>query len=393
MDRRQFLKAGALAGAGAAYFGGAHLYLSDERWTPNRSYWVAQGRAPVNQALEGNHSVDLAVIGGGVTGLSAAIHAREKMPKMQVALLEAEYVGYGATGRSGGVLSDGTEMGLREGTEDNARFAIGLIDRLGIECDLHRDNEELDPYKYAVGLKAGAERAGVRVYEGTRVVDLDKGNPVKLAGKGFSLQAPRVVVATNGYMPKLGVAADRIFPVHTGAAVTTPMPEEVLSGFPASLHLMTNREMYAWGRKVPGKRMLMGSGAEYYYDNGLRDTSDRYLFPALRRFMTKAHPVLADYPFEYAWTGPMGVTGDQEPVMGTEGKDGNILYCGGYTGLGIAMGTRAGQWLARMLEGAAPPDWILRDTFRFPGEPLRYIGVNGTINLMNLSLLSMKKHE
>ncbi len=40
-----------------------------------------------------------------------------------------------------------------------------------------------------------------------------------------------------------------------------------------------------------------------------------------------------------------------------------------------------------------PPDWLFRDTFRFPGEPLRYLGVNGVINLMNLSLLRMKKHE
>ncbi len=371
MDRRQFLKAGALAGAGAAYFSGAHLYLSDERWTPNRSYWVSRGRAPVNPPLKGNHSVNLAVIGGGVTGLSTAIHAREVMPKIKVALLEAEYVGYEATGRSGGILANGTEMGIREGTEDNVGFAIDLIDHLGIECDLHREIEELDPYKYAVGLKAAAGRAGVRVYEGTRVADIDKGNPVRLVGNGCSLKAPRVIVATNGYLPKLGVAAERIFPVHTGVAVTTPMPEEVLSGFPASLHIMTNGEMYVWGRKAPGKRMLMGSGAEYYYDNGLCDTSERYLFAALERFTKKRRPELTDYPFEYTWTGPMGVTGDQEPVMGTEGKEGNIFYCGGYAGLGIAMGTRAGQWLAGMLEGTAPPDWLLRDTFRFPGEPLR----------------------
>jgi hypothetical protein len=50
--------------------------------------------------------------------------------------------------------------------------------------------------------------------------------------------------------------------------------------------------------------MLMGSGAEYYYDNGLCDTSERYLFPALARFMKKRHPELTDYPFEYTWTGP-----------------------------------------------------------------------------------------
>jgi glycine/D-amino acid oxidase-like deaminating enzyme len=272
-------------------------------------------------------------------------------------------------------------------------FLTGLTDRFGIECDLDRENEELDPYKLAVGLKRAAEELGVEIFEGTRVLTVDKDNPVRLIGEGFSVRAPRVIVGANGYMPKLGIAADRIFPVHTGAAVTTPMPEEVLSGFPASVHIMTNREMYVWGRKTPGGRLLLGSGAEYYYDNGLHDTGERYLFRALRRFMEDKHPELGDYPFEFAWTGPMGVTGDQEPVIGTEGRDDNIFYCAGYSGLGIAMGTRAGSWLAGMLEGESPPAWLFRDTFRFPGEPLRYVGVNGTINLMNLSLLSMAKHE
>ncbi|MCP3996123.1 MAG: FAD-dependent oxidoreductase [Actinomycetia bacterium] len=383
MDRRQFLKTGALAATGAVYFGGAHLYLSDERWTPNQSYWVSRGRAPVNPPMEGDHSVDLAVIGGGVTGLSTAIHAREMMPNLRVALVEAEYVGYGATGRSGGILDNGTWVGARSGAEDTVGFTTGLIDRLGIACDLDRVNSELDPYKYAVGLKAAAEGAGVRVYEGTRVVDIDKGNPVQLAGDGFSLKAPRVIVATNGYMPKLGVAAERICPVHTGVAVTTPVPDEAAS---ALLRVVANTESTVWGREVPGKRMLMGAGAEYYYDNGLYDSRHRDLLRALRRSMTSEYPDLASYPYEFTWSGPLGMTGDQEPVIGAEGRDDNILYCGGYTALGLAMGTRAGQWLAGMLEGVDPPDWLFRETFRFPGEPLRYIGVNGAVNLMNLGL-------
>ncbi len=384
MDRRQFLKTAALASAGAAvYFGGAHLYLPDERWTPNQSYWVARGRAPMNPPMQGDHSADLAVIGGGVTGLSTAIHVREMMPKLQVTLLEAEYIGYGATGRCGGILANGTLVATPEGTENTVGYTIDLIDRLGIKCDLDRKNEELDPYKYAVGLKAAAEQAGVQVYENTRVVDVDKGNPARLAGDGFSLKAPHVIVATNGYMPKLGMGAERIFPVHTGVAVTTPMPNEMRS---ALLRIITDPETEIWGREVPGERMLMGSGAEYYYDNGLYDTSHRRLFPALRQYMTSQYSELVDYPYEFTWTGPLGMTGDQEPVIGAVGKDKNILYCGGYSALGLALGTLAGQWLAGMLEGDAPPDWLFRDMLRFPNEPLRYIGVNSAINLMNLGL-------
>ncbi|MCP5070425.1 MAG: FAD-binding oxidoreductase, partial [bacterium] len=168
-------------------------------------------------------------------------------------------------------------------------------------------------------------------------------------------------------MPKLGVAAQRICPVHTGVAVTTPVPDEAAS---ALLRVVANTESTVWGREVPGKRMLMGAGAEYYYDNGLYDSRHRDLLRALRRSMTSEYPDLANYAYEFTWSGPLGMTGDQEPVIGAEGRDDNILYCGGYTALGLAMGTRAGQWLAGMLEGVEPPDWLFRETFRFPGEPL-----------------------
>jgi glycine/D-amino acid oxidase-like deaminating enzyme len=384
MDRREFLKTAALAGAGAAtYLSGAHRILQDERWTPNQSYWVSRGRAPMNSPMQGDHTADLAVIGGGVTGLSTAIHVRELMPNLNVVLLEAEYIGFGATGRSGGILANGTMSATPEGTADNLAYTIGLIDRFGIACDLDRKNELIDPYKYAVGLKAAAERAGVDIYENTRVRNFDKDNPTSLTGDGFSLKTPRVIVATNGYMPQLGIGAEHIFPVHTGVAVTAPMPSEKRS---ALFKVIADPELGLWGRVAPEQRMLMGAGAEYYYNNGLYDTSHRRLFPALRQYMTSQYSDLIDYPYEFTWTGPLGMTLDQQPVIGLEGKDNNILYCGGFSALGLALGTRAGSWLAGMLNGEDPPAWLFRDMFRFPDEPLRYISVNSAINLMNLGV-------
>src|SRR5262245_53874022 len=100
--RRVFLKSAALAGIGGAYLGGAHLLLEDERWSPNRSFWVSRGREPVRPPLRGEREADLAIIGGGVTGLSCAVHALLRSPGLRVVLLEAQYVGFGATGRSGG---------------------------------------------------------------------------------------------------------------------------------------------------------------------------------------------------------------------------------------------------------------------------------------------------
>ena len=392
MDRRQFIKSAAVGGAGAAYFGGAHLYLKDERWTPNRSFWVSRGRAPVNPALRGDVTADLAIVGGGVTGLSTAVHALMRTPGLRVALLEAQYAGFGATGRSGGVLGNGTEMGTPEGTGDNVEHAIGLIDRFGIDCDLDRENTQIDPYKYAVGLKKAAESLGATVYEGTRVLAVRPGREVLLSGDGFTLRAARLAVAANGYTPKLGVGAARLFPVHTGAAVTPSLPAAILDTIPAEIFVMTSKEMYMWGRKTPGGRVLVGSGAKYFYDNGLYHDGERFLFAALHRFMARTYPALASYPFEHAWTGPMGCTTDQEPIIDRLGENGNALYCGGYCGHGLAMGTKAGSFLAAsLLDGVAPPAWMLRRTVRMPGEPFRYVGVNMVINLMNLNLYHMEK--
>ncbi len=391
--RRTFVRTATLAGIGGAYFGGAHLLLEDARWTPNLSFWVSRGREPAGPPLRGEREADLAIIGGGVTGLSTALHALLRSPRLRVVLLEAHYVGFGATGRSGGVLGDGTEMGTPPGTEDNVAHVIEIVDRFGIGCDLERAPEtQLDPYRYAVGLKRTVLGLGGVIHEGSRVRSLEDGNTVTVRGDGFAVRAPKVIVAANGYTPRLGIGAARLFPAHTAAAVTAPLPREILRDIPDSILVMTSGEMYMWGRKAPGGRVLVGAGARYFYDNGLYYKGDEFLFPALHRTLAKSFPALAGRPFEHAWTGPMGCTTDQEPIIGTAGRSGNIVYCGGYTGHGIAMGTKAGSFLADMLHGENPPAWMLRPTQSLPGEPLRYIAINTVINMMNLGMYHMEKH-
>lgn len=352
------------------------------------------GRPAPSPPLRGERRTDLLIIGGGVTGLSAALHALQRSPRLGVTLIEAQYVGFGATGRSGGVLGDGTEMGTPPGTEDNVALVEDLVLRHGIDCGLEREPAaQLDPYRYAVGLRRAAEGLGASVFEGTRAIAIEDGDVVVVRGQDFTLKADRVVMATNGYTPRLGIAADRIFPVHTTAAVTAPVPPEILRLVPDEIHVMTSGEMYMWGRKAPGGRVLVGAGAEYCYDNGLYYRGGPALFPILRRKLLATWPFLAPYPFEHAWSGPMGCTVDQEPIIGSASDAGRILYGGAYSGHGIAMGTKMGLFLAGVLHGEAPPAWLLRKTLPLPGEPLRYVGVNSVINLMNLGLYTMAKHD
>jgi len=417
--RRGFLKTTTALGIGAGWLGGTHLYLKDDRWTPNRSFWVSRGRAAVNPPLKGAETADVAIIGGGVTGLSTALHLLTRHPGLKVVLLEAQYAGFGATGRSGGVLGDGTEIGEPEGTDDNVAHVMEIIDKHGISCDLeHEPATQLDPYKYAVGLKGAIERLGARVFEGSRVEAIRRGALVELLGDGFSLQAPQLVVATNGYTPRLGIAPERIAPVHTGAAVTPPLSKELLRDIPDAILVHTSPEMYMWGRKTPDGRVLVGAGAKYFYGDGLYHSGEPWLFRALHRLMERTFPGLAGYPFEHSWTGPMGATSDQEPIIGRLGGaaggrlgggaggrlgggarsspgpgEGNIFYGGAYSGHGIAMGTKMGSFLAAYLEEERPPAWLLRPTVPMPPEPFRYAGVNMVINMMNLGLYHMPKHD
>ena len=68
-----------------------------------KSFWLATyGHYEPSPALEGDLKVDVAVIGGGFTGLSTAYNLRRQAPGLTVAVLEAEVVGYGASGRNGG---------------------------------------------------------------------------------------------------------------------------------------------------------------------------------------------------------------------------------------------------------------------------------------------------
>jgi gamma-glutamylputrescine oxidase len=81
--------------------------------TLNNSYYAASANAWETQSpLRGMTTCELLVIGGGFTGLSAALAARER--GLSVILLEAQNIGYGASGRNGGQLIPGLRWSMRE---------------------------------------------------------------------------------------------------------------------------------------------------------------------------------------------------------------------------------------------------------------------------------------
>jgi glycine/D-amino acid oxidase-like deaminating enzyme len=99
-----------------------------------RPFWLdrpEEAPAPC-AALTGSDRVDLAVVGGGFTGLWAALQAKEEDPDLRVALLEGATVAYGASGRNGGFcgagLTHGTENGMSRWPDE-----MPTLERLGRE--------------------------------------------------------------------------------------------------------------------------------------------------------------------------------------------------------------------------------------------------------------------
>jgi glycine/D-amino acid oxidase-like deaminating enzyme len=80
--------------------------------------------------------VDVAVIGGGFTGLAAACQLRRLASEKTVALLEAHHLGSGASGRTGGIALAGTAHGDLPGLGNVLQGFVGILEELEIDCGL-----------------------------------------------------------------------------------------------------------------------------------------------------------------------------------------------------------------------------------------------------------------
>lgn len=405
------------------------------------SYYVATANGLVDRpALEEDLTADVCVIGGGYTGLSAALNLAEF--GMSVVLLEAERIGFGASGRNGGLIGSGQrkdviEMEEQFGLERSRQFwnfselakqeIRQRVEKHDIPCDLNKgqlvgvhklsyagwpqeladalteryeypfcralDADEvreyvatdqyvegfydpealtMHPLNYALGLAQAADKAGVRIFENSRVVGYTRDDPAIVKTAGGSVKASFVVLGCNGYLGDLEPrSAGKIMPINNFMVATEPLGEEraqeLISG---RFGIHDTRFVVNYYRMSEDHRLLFGGGENY-----------RPGFPSdiagfVRPYMLKVFPQLKDVQIDYSWGGTLSVTVNRLPHFGR--LEPNVWFAQGYSGHGVSVANFAGKVIAEGISGIAGrfDAFASLPTHTFPGGTLlRYPGM------------------
>jgi len=295
--RRKLLKRIGLTGAGGiaglAIVNGVAPFVvaEDTVFDDNHSYWSLALPLP-RPPLQRDIDVDVAIVGGGFTGLSTAYYMSKTLPGKRIAVFEARGCGNGASGRNGAMVlnlknsSVSAEVCRRlyQLTVDNVQSIRALSAATGIDCELEQNgaltvastadelreaqadldrlrsmglpleflnkdevHETLGVNAYEAGIldpnagqvhpgklvrlwKTVALAAGVQIYENTPVQSIEEGAVHKLTTvEGRKIRAPALVIATNAYTSKLGLLRSAVAPITNYVGITPVLDGERLA--------------------------------------------------------------------------------------------------------------------------------------------------------------------
>ncbi len=262
--------------------------MADEAVDSNESlWWTTKPPYTALPPLEASIKADIAILGGGFTGVSSALHFKKRFPEAKVVLVEASHLAAGASGRNGGLMLnwvngihtddvaeakrifDATKIGIdliestikehnlevayrRDGCieaftdvgrAESAKRGIGTLQDAGIPIQFV-EGKELEEYLQFEGVKGGIidptagqidgvdliralrpvlTNLGVEIYENSPVVGVLEGQTIEVKTKAGEIQAGAVVLATNGYTPELGYFSSGIVPLHSHLIATEPL--------------------------------------------------------------------------------------------------------------------------------------------------------------------------
>ena len=392
--------------------------------------------------LPGDLVADVAIIGGGLTGLWTAYYLLEADPTLDIVVLEKNIAGYGASGRNGGwcsALFPASTAALERRHGLNAALAmrramiatVGEVGRVtaaeGIDCDfalggtiayartavqqlaaraevaeaahygvdaieLRADGGSFDPAcarlhpaKLVRGLARVLESKGVRLFESTEVLDFASRSVRTNRG---TVTRETVVVAMEGYGATVRQTHRRVLPLYSLMIATEPLPDAVWDeiGVAHGQTFTDFRHLLVYGQRTADNRFAFGGrGAGYHWGSRIRPEYDRSaaVFTHLHRELEQLFPAAGPLTVTHRWGGPLGVPRDWHAGASFDRASG-IASAGGYVGDGLSTTNLAGRTLADLVTGSDTEltslPWVGHRSPSWEPEPLRFIGANlGTL--------------
>ena len=379
----------------------------------------------------GHQRVDVCVVGGGITGCSAALHLAER--GYSVALLEAHEIGFGASGRSGGQILPGlgtdiatVEQALGrerarqvwEMSREAVRLTAELIERHAIPCDLAwgylhaavkpRHVRELRQFQERMARDYGyealawlegealRERVVTDAYPGA-LFDSEGGHlhPLNYT-LGLARAAQQAGVAIHEHSPALDVrrgqpatvvtergeiTADfvvvganaylgRLLPEldgHIMRAANYIVATEPLGEARASQVLPYNDTISDANFVLDSYRVWADKRLIYGGEVSYDGREPRGLQRRMDAKIARLFPLLEGVRIDYRWGGDVAITLNRAPDFGRLGA--NVYYAQGYSGHGMALAGLAGKLLAEAIAGQSERFDLLAAMphRRFPG--------------------------
>ncbi|MDQ0512673.1 NAD(P)/FAD-dependent oxidoreductase [Ancylobacter amanitiformis] len=400
---------------------------------PNSWYAATAHRLPPFPQLNGTARADVCIIGGGYTGLSAALHLAEA--GFDVALLEASGVGTGASGRNGGQIHSGqrrdqdwleAQVGLEDAkklwrlAEDAKALLHDLIARHGIDCDLrpgliiadHKPAYAAHSHAYARKLNevygydqaAPLSREQLREMVGTDaycggMIDHGGGHlhPLNLAlglaeaacrAGARIFEHSRALAIEEGAKVRVvtvsgAVEADWVLECGDGLqdgldrrldAYVMPIANYIAATEPLGARakdIIANDAAVSDSRFVVNYYRLSSDGRLLF---GGGESYTRRLRPNpgafVRPYMLKVFPQLADVRIDYGWGGILGITMSRMPFVRRLSP--RVLTAAGYSGHGVVLAPYFGKLLGEAIAGQLGTFDLLAGlpVPPFPGGPL-----------------------
>ncbi len=343
---------------------------------------------------------DVAIVGGGIMGASAALALRRK--GVSVVLLERDLCGSRSSGVNyGGVRRQGrpvSQLPLAQrahqvwanlpaliGTggeyQRSGHFKIGRSEAdmaaleayanlsrdfdLGIQLisgttlrercpwlggravggSLCPDDGQANPRLVSPAFALAARRAGAQILERTPMTSVEHGGKVFTvrSGTALTVRAPVLINCAGAWAGALAAQFGEAVPIHSGhpaMAVTEPLP--------FFMHWSLGVEgggIYC--RQVARGNLVMGGGSGVALDAD-RARSERSAIATLAVQAVELLPALKNAHFIRTWSGTEGYLPDRQPVLGKSSTTPGLIHGFGFAGAGFQIGPGVGEVLAEL---------------------------------------------